>query len=149
MNISNRLEKLERSRNGNGNYQPEECQHPPGAFKVHQDYPCLWRETKEGELQSPYRWTKHILARISDHRLVIKGHCNKCGYESYLWDVTHTTEDQMDRLMELFFEGDREAHGVYATWLVENGYLDFVPWPPTQELRHQVATKGAFNEYQR
>ena len=96
-----------------------ECTHSPGAFHVRKDYPFPMIEGYP-------------------HRLVIKAHCDGCAFDAPLWDVSHITPDQWEKLCN----EDRQE-GEYSRWLIANGYLNYVPW--TQELADHYNAVGGGN----
>ncbi len=87
-------------------------------------------------------------------RLIIKGHCDNCGYDDTLWDVRNLLPDQWKRLCDLSGHGNHtygpdtyHQYDYYGGWLIDNGYLQFVAWPPTKEIIEGIRLHGGSNNY--
>lgn len=160
MNIRNRLSKLE------AEILPEEeklsfgeqvfrkqnaCDHI--GIHLRQDYPCLWRKPENDSERYNARGSD-VLGRFGEHKLVIKGHCDRCGYDQPLWDASNLMPNQWKRYCSLLAGNDdygSESYhqaDYYAGWLITNGYLSFTPWPPSEELRDHIAQFGGTNNYE-
>jgi len=148
MKIQDRLEQLEKIATDTlaTNRPYVACEHPASSFHIRQDYPALWTKGADG---------KSVLkSHPKAPRLIVKGHCDSCGYDDTLWDVRNLSPGQWDRLCDL---GGYENHmygtdtyhqyDYYAGWLIDNGYLQFVAWPPTKEIIDDVRLHGGSSDY--
>ncbi|HLM60911.1 MAG TPA: hypothetical protein VK308_08915, partial [Pyrinomonadaceae bacterium] len=102
MSIENRLKKLEQNIliQPIEYSEPEICEHPPSMFALRRDYPA---------------------SGYSDHRLVIKGHCNVCGFDDYLWAFYDLTEEQEERRQELRYASKFWESCAYDIELINAG----------------------------
>ncbi len=73
----------------------------------------------------------------SDQRLVVKGHCNACGFDDYLWSYYSLTEEQECRRQELnFWEGN-----AYDLELLNAGLISYALYPPSPEVQIKFTGK--------
>lgn len=123
MNLRSRIRKLEQNVSMELIEEIEEakiCEHPPSMFNLRRDYPA----------------TGH-----ADHRLVIMGHCDACGFDDYLWSFYALTEEQEARRWELkraskFWEGV-----AYDLELINAGLIRYTPFPPSPEVQMRFTGK--------
>ena len=123
MNLKKRITKLEQNLPITSIEEIEEakaCEHPPSMFALRREYPATG---------------------YSDHRLVIKGHCNACGFDDYLWSFYALTEEQEARRWELkraskFWEGM-----AYDLELINAGLIRYALFPPSPEVQMRFTGK--------
>lgn len=123
MNIKNRIKKLEQDFSIESIEEIEEaeiCEHPPSMFNFRRDYPA----------------TGH-----SDRRLVVMGHCNKCGFDDYLWSFYALTEEQEERRQELKYASDFWGSMAYDLELINVGLIRYTLFPPSPEAQMKFTGK--------
>jgi len=122
MSIENRLKKLEQNIliQPIEYSEPEICEHPPSMFALRRDYPA---------------------SGYSDHRLVIKGHCNVCGFDDYLWAFYDLTEEQEERRQELRYASKFWESCAYDIELINAGLLRYALYPPSPEVQIKFTGK--------
>lgn len=125
------------------------CEHPAAMFRLRQDYPFLQRPVTEQDRQRRklHPSTQWVSDRVTDHKLVIRGHCARCGYDSFLLDCTNLQQDQWELLGDKF-DNENYEWDALVRQLIESGFLDFVPWPPSPELQEQVRVDGPIFTFQ-
>jgi hypothetical protein len=116
MNIKNRIRKIKTNPpvKQAAESEPEVCQHPPSMFKLYRDYPATG---------------------YSDSRLVVKGHCDSCGFDDYLWFGYSLTKEQGARRQKLIYASDYWAQCAYDLKLINAGLISYVLYPPSPEVQ--------------
>ena len=122
MNILNRIKKLEQNAliQPIEESEPEICEHPPSMFELRRDYPASGH---------------------ADKRLVIKGHCNVCGFDDYLWSFYALTEEQGERRQELRSASKYSEACAYDLELIKAGLLRYALYPPSPEVQIRFTGK--------
>lgn len=99
-----------------------ECQHPSADFNFYKDYPA---KGYEGE------------------RLVVKGHCNICGFDDYLWSFNALSDEQEERRWEL--RSQFWAANDYDLSLVNQNLLRYTPWSRIEEVKEYYEKSNQAN----
>jgi hypothetical protein len=123
MNLKTRLEKLEQNFLIESIEPVEEvkiCEHPASMFKLYRCYPAKGH---------------------SDRRLVVKGHCNVCGFDDYLWSFYALTDEQETRRQELIYASDFWGSQAYDLELIKAGLISYALFPPTPEVQMRFTGK--------
>ena len=102
-------------------------QHPDKAFYLYRSQAFGWSEL------------------TPQPGLVIKGHCNRCGYDGYLWELIQAMEDQLDRMAELGNEQTPEGRECIAD-LMREGLVTFTPWTNDPEQQEAYRLQGVRHE---
>ena len=127
MNIKNRLTKIEQTITSQRENKAAEdtetqcCEHPLSMFLLYRDYP------PKGSL---------------DRRLVVKGHCNGCGFDDYLWSFYNLTEAQETQRQELIDASDFFESMAYDLSLINAGLVGLTLFPPSPEIQARFTGKA-------
>lgn len=117
MNLKKRVTKLEQIFLVESIEEIEEaemCEHPPSMFVLYRCYPAKGH---------------------SDRSLVVKGHCNNCGFDDYLWSFYALTEDQEAKRQELKYSSDFWGLNAYDLELINAGLMSYALFPPSPEVQ--------------
>ena len=128
MSILNRIKKIEQKTLTQSieEKEPEICKHPPSMFKLRRDYPA---------------------SGYVDHRLVVKGHCNVCGFDDYLWAFYDLTEEQEARRQELFNSSAFWEGQAYDLQLINAGLISYTLYPPSPEVQIKFTGKVSIRTF--
>lgn len=123
MNLKTRLEKLEQNlliESIEEIEKAEICEHPPSMFLLYRVYPAKGH---------------------SDRSLVVKGHCNGCGFDDYLWSFYALTEEQEAHRQELRYSSNFWGSQAYDLELINAGLMSYALFPPSPEVQIKFTGK--------
>lgn len=104
--------------------EAKECKHPSADFDFYKDYPATGYE---GE------------------RSVVKGHCNICGFDDYLWSFNALTEEQEQKRWELRMASQFWAGMEYDLSLINQNLLCYTPWSRISEVKEYYGKSAESN----
>ena len=150
MQLNNRLKKLEAMRTPPTDKKPwweelaerwAECPHDDLKQTARDPYVFCSPRT---DLPKPFVESGQVISHSKRIGKAAHYHCHQCGMQDFLFDVSGLTSEELLWFGHVRNNGGHES-GDITQKLIEDGYVDFVPFTESQRGRWVVA--DAAREY--